>query len=679
MARIPIITLSMLFSACTTGSLGTPGDNGTETPGSGTGSGSGDTGGGGGDTGGGNPGGDTTLPTYPTTHPRIYLGANKGRLSAALALGTPAATTFKSKVDSWVGGADIWGFDAWNAALMGQLTNEPKYCTAAIAAVEKQVAAAETAMASGAAPTVANDSYLDVGPMIGDVALVYDWCFDAVTPAQRTRWLAYADQAISNVWHHDTASWAGKTFAWSGWATDDPSDNYYYSFMRATMLVGLASKGEDPQADTWIQQFHDTKMMGELVPTFSADLVGGGSREGTGYGVAMRRLFEIYDWWHATTGENLATKTDHARASMRAFIHQVVPTLDRFAPTGDQSRDSTASLFDYQRNYLAELIQLFPSDPMAAVGKTLLATSSVPTMGSSFMAGYEFLYDDSATTATPLAGNTTYYAKGIGELYTRSGWDKHATWVNMIAGPYTQSHAHQDQGALMIYKDGWLAYDAVVDSHSGLTQATTAHSLVRIDQGGSPVTQVANTLSSVKALHTGAGWVYASADVLPAYNGKSAVTMDQRDILYLQPDVVVVYDRIATASGTSQTWQLATPMQPSISGATASIANGAHTLHVDRLAPSAAAPSAHSMASESDYAAGWRLDETMPGGDQRYLHVLSVDGAVLSATAVGDAATITLADGRVVTIAFNHSAPGATLAISGISTTLDASIETLSE
>jgi hypothetical protein len=85
------------------------------------------------------------------------------------------------------------------------------------------------------------------------------------------------------------------------------------------------------------------------------------------------------------------------------------------------------------------------------------------------------------------------------------------------------------------------------------------------------------------------------------------------------------------------------------------------------------------MTAESDYAAGFRLDETMPGGDNRYLHVLSVDGAVLTATAVGDAATITLADGRVVTVAFNHSAPGATLAIAGVSTTLDASIETLPE
>src|SRR4029077_19579051 len=96
-----------------------------------------------------------------------------------------------------------------------------------------------------------------------------------------------------------------------------------------------------------------------------------------------------------------------------------------------------------------------------------------------FMYVFDFLYDNMNVPASTLTGlGTAYYAPGIGELYARSGWDKHATWINMIAGSYTESHAHQDQGALMIYKDGWLAYDAVVDSHSGLTAATPAHGRV---------------------------------------------------------------------------------------------------------------------------------------------------------------------------------------------------------
>jgi len=187
--------------------------------------------------------------------------------------------------------------------------------------------------------------------MIGDLALVYDWCFDAVTPAQRTRWIAYANQAVTNVWNPTGATWGGTAQSWNGWSVNNPSNNYYYSFLRATMLVGLATKDENPAADDFLATFRDEKILGQLVPTFAADLPGGGSREGTGYGVAMRNLFELYDLWKATTGEQLATKTKHARESMASFIHQTMPTLDRIAPTGDHARDHTAPFFDYQRHY----------------------------------------------------------------------------------------------------------------------------------------------------------------------------------------------------------------------------------------------------------------------------------------------------------------------------------------
>ncbi|HEU4727515.1 MAG TPA: hypothetical protein VFT22_06495 [Kofleriaceae bacterium] len=642
------------------------------------------TGSGSGGDGTGSTGSDSdTAPVFPTVHPRIYLTPNRARLTAALQAGTPAATRLKANVDQWLGGEDIWGFEAWTAALMGQLTGNKAYCTKAVSTVEAQVAAAETSIAANQAPTVAGDSYLEIGGMIGDLALVYDWCFDQTTSSQRARWLKYADQAVWNVWHNTAAKWGNATIPWSGWATDDPSDNYYYSFLRATMLLGLASKGEDPQADAWITEFHDTKLMNELVPTFNADLVGGASREGTGYGVAMRRLFELYDLWHATTGERIAIRTPHTRQSLLAMTHQLMPTRDRVAPTGDLSRDSTAAFFDYHRNYFQELIQEFPTDLLAQRAKTQLMASSLPAMGSSFMLVYDFLYDNASVTAKPVDGlNTTYYASGIGELYARSGWDGHATWVNLIAGPYTQSHAHQDQGSLMIYKDGWLAYDAVIDSHSGLTQETTAHGLVRIDSGGQPVRQVADTISKLTALHQGTGYTYASADLTPAYDGNAAVQKVQRELLYLQPDVAIVFDRVQSASGTTQTWQLASPVAASVSGAVASISNAGHTLKVQKI--SGGTMSVTSMTSvDSDFAGGFRLDEAMPAGDNRYLHVLSIDGSASSVTAAGDAAhpgvTVQLSNGHTATVTFARDTPGATLVLDGATTALGAGVDKLPE
>jgi hypothetical protein len=624
---------------------------------------------------------DITTPVYPTSHPRIYLTPNKARLVAALNANTATASRFKSAVDSYVAGSDIWGFGAWNAALMGQLTGQSKYCTKAIAVVQQQVSDAEAAIAAGNAPTVANDSYLDIGDMIGDLALTYDWCYPQVTSTQRSHWIAYANQAVSNVWNYKTAKWGSKSFPWSGWAVDDPSDNYYYSFLRATMLLGLATNGENSQAQTWLTQFRQTKILDELDPTFTSDLAGGASREGTGYGVAMRRLFELYTFWKDTTGENIATYVTHTRYSMLAMMHQILPTLDKVAPTGDQSRDSTAALFDYHRDYLLQLMHIFATDTLAGRAKSLLASSSVKTMSQQFMVGYDFINDPSNITAMSLSSlNTAYRAKGIGELYMRSDWGKTATWVNLIAGPYTESHAHQDQGSLMIYKGGWLAYDAVIDSHSGLTQDTTAHSLVRIDSGSTPIKQVASTTSKLTALHQTKEYVYASSDVKAAYNGNSAVTLDQRDVLFLQPNVVIVYDRVGSTSGTTQTWQLASPVKPSISGSTATFTNAGHTLKVQRLSPSATS-SVYSYSSNSEYLGGYRLDEKVAGGNNRYLHVLSLDGAVSSAVTTGTSTqpgvTVNLAGGGTATVLFNKDTPGAKITLNGTTTTLDATVQSL--
>jgi hypothetical protein len=620
------------------------------------------------------------LPTYPTAHPRIYLGPNQARLQADLGVGTPAATKFREVVDRWTNGGSVWGFQTWNAALMGQLTGEAKYCAKAIETVDAGVRTDEARIAAGTKPVVAENSYLHIGAIIGDLALVYDWCFDAVPSAMKTRWLAYANQAVANVWDPATSSWGGKPAPWTGWAVNDPANNYYYSFLRATMLLGLATRGEHPQGQAWIDEFRDRRFYGQLVPNFEAELAGGGSREGTGYGVAHRNLFELYDLWKATTGEKLAAKTKHARQSLRLMMHQIVPTLDKVAPIGDQARDPSAGLFDYHRDYLQQLIAMYPTDPAAARAKTLLAQSSVATMTRPELMAKDFL-SDNAVAPAPLDGMATaYHAPGIGQVFARSGWDKQATWLGMIAGPYTQSHAHQDQGSLLLYKGGWLVYDAAVSSRSGIGQATTAHGLVRIDRGGQPIPQRVNTTSRLESLHRGSGWLHVAADVTPAYKEQAGIDRVQRELVYLEPDVVIVYDRVTTGGDTRQVWQLPTPVRPEIAGTRATISNAGHTLTVHRLAPAGATSSVHGYAGSSEYVGGFRLDAAVAGGDVRYLHVLSLDGGAAQVTASGDSSvTVQLAGGGSATVAFNRDAIGAELTYQGKTTTLGAGVDSLPE
>jgi hypothetical protein len=621
-------------------------------------------------------------PDYSTAHPRVYLERNRTRLNAALAAKTPAAMRFKDLVDRWTGGSDIYGFSAWYAALMGQLTGDAKYCTKAVAAVDAAITKEEALIAKGQAPAVAGDSYLEVGDVVGDAMLVYDWCYAATSSGQRGRWLAYAEQAVWNVWHPDQAKWGSKVIKWNGWSIDNPSNNYYYSFLRATMLLGLAAHGESKGKDDWLAFFRDTKVLGQLVPTFEQDLPGGGSREGTGYGIAMHRLWELYDFWEGSTGEDLATKSAHAKASMLTFMHQITPTLDRVAPTGDHSRDSTAALFDYHRNYLIELAHLFHDDPLSKQALWLANNSSVAKMSQQFMIPYDFLYDSDLTPVGLDTLGTAHYAPGIGELYARADWSKTATWLNLIGGPYTESHAHQDQGSLLFFKEEWLAYDPNVDSKSGLVQDVDAHNLVRLVKGTASVAQ-RNGTSKVLAIHRGAGWVHGAVDTKPVY-GDASVQKVEREVVFLEPDCVVVFDRVTTTGTTSQVWQLSSPVKPSLNGATATFTGSKHKLTVQRVLPADAVSSVFSWVSDSDFTDGFRLDQTTAAGAKQHLNVLWADNAVTSVTP-SDAGgllgvQIGLAGGRTATVRFSPTTVDGTLEITGgtpVNTTLRVGVDAL--
>jgi hypothetical protein len=623
----------------------------------------------------GNSGGDDG-PNFADQHPRIKLTTNDAGMKASFAAGSPEAKKFQAIADQAIGGEDVYMFAAWNQALLGQLTSDPKYCTFAVAQVDTLLMSEQALIDGGSNPTVADDDYYAIGDNIGDLALTYDWCYSTIPSDRRTAWLAFAEQAVFNVWNPDAAMWGGKKAPWTGWAIDDPEDNYYYNFLRATMLLGLAAHGEYDGVDQWINFFHDTKVMNEMDPHFDSDVVGGGSREGTGYGTSLRGLWELYDIWQASTGENLATKSPHTRSSLLFFIHEMLPTLDRIAPTGDQSRDSTASFFDYHRQYVESLVTLFPTDSLAPKAEAMLAASSLPAMGQPFMYAYDMINANSITPTSLDGLGTAFYGPGTGQLFMRSGWDTHATWVNMNAGPYTQTHAHQDQGAIMIYKDGWLAYDPVIDSHSGLPQTVDDHGTLRVLDGTKPVDQMMGGSSTMLALHKGDGYVHAAADLAPLYG--SAVSKFQREIIYLEPDTIVTFDRVSSTG--SQVWSLAFPKQPTIAGTVTTMTASGHTLTVNRLTEAAATSSVYSYSADSDFMGGYRLDETVPAGDHAWLHVAYVDGAVTAVTATdATSADITLAGGKVVHVSFNASAVGGTLNLGGNNVTLGAGVDSLPE
>lgn len=634
-------------------------------------------------------GSDSTGAEIPATHPRIALNdpATRDRLLAAINNNTPAAARFVEIVDSEMAGTEHYAFEPWFAALLGQLTGEAAYCEFAISGTDAGVAAEEALISAGERAEVAGDSYLYIGETVGNLALVYDWCFDALDDAQRQRWLAYANQAVWNVWHPSEASWGGVLYDWSGWSIDNPSNNYYYSFLQATLYLGLAAHDEHPDAAGWVTMFRETKIAGQLVPRFAADLAGGGSREGTGYGVSMARLFRLYEFWETSTGESIKDLTGHTRASLLHMLHTVVPTLDRIAPVGDHARDSTAALFDYHRDYVQLLAFMYRDDPVAPTARWFLQSCSVPEMSQHFMAVWDFWYDTGDLPAAPSPElHTAYHAAGTGQVYARSAWDSDATWVHLAAGPYTESHAHRDKGSIMFHRGEWLAYDQNILSHSGIRQEEEMHNLVRIVDAGETVVQREGAApADLLALAEGEGWLYAAVDVTPIYDGNPAVDRVEREMVFIKPDVLVVFDRVDTSAASERIWQLNTPIQPTLAAATATLAGDQATLIVRRIAPVDAESSVFDWTADEDMNGGYRIDTTYasPDGSSQFLHVLSTDDAVLSATA-SDAGSqlgveVSLAGGATARVRFEADSPGGELVLDSATIPLAPGVSTLPE
>jgi hypothetical protein len=502
---------------------------------------------------------------------------------------------FKGFVDDAVAGNPGYAFAAADAAYMYRLTGEAQYATLAVQTVEAQVADAEAAIAQGEPPEIAGDSYLDVGPMLLDLALTWDWCASSTTPQQRTRWSAYAEQAVWNVWHHDQAQWGGLPFPWSGWATDDPANNYYYSFVEATMYWGLVEN-----STTWLDLLATDKL--PALQAFYAGIAGGGSQEGTGYGLSHRTLFSLYRVWRDSTGTDLANANGHLTDSIAWWIHATVPTRDRVAPIGDQARVSEPVIYDYHRDLMLEARRMTANAGAQANASWWLHAISDQDMQSGFNYRHNLLPAGPADAPPPAA--LVYHAPGTGQLFARTGWDTGAMWLQFSAGPYLQSHAHQDQGSFTLFQHDWLAATENIWSHSGIQQGTEVHNLVRFENAGAVVPQHVGTTSTMTVTPGGGGAVHAVADLTPAYDGDPAVQSWQRTLDFANR-TLTIHDSFALGSGTQAIFEVNVPVQPTISGNTATA--GALTLRV--ISPANATLSAIDWTTvDSDYLTGWRID-----------------------------------------------------------------------
>ena len=92
------------------------------------------------------------------------------------------------------------------------------------------------------------------------------------------------------------------------------------------------------------------------------------------------RLFSLYRIWLDATGIDLANANPHFTDTIAYWIHATVPTLDRYAPIGDQARVSVPELYDYHRRLVLEARNLTADPPARQLASWWLTNISVPHM-----------------------------------------------------------------------------------------------------------------------------------------------------------------------------------------------------------------------------------------------------------------------------------------------------------
>ncbi len=500
-------------------------------------------------------------------HPRVWMdSARIARLKAQVANNTSRWRNVKTVADAQVAKATV---------IAGDENTLPDLCLAYLGTGLAKYATRAGQVITGYA-VEANDLKYDSGygvrfklPL---VTMGLDWCFDALTPAQRS-------QAAS--WLMDRADWTWpqtNPTRTGGWGTKDVTNNYYWGF-KMTGPAALAADGLDPRAAGHIA-LAKAKWDSVAMPYFRGEGLGGAWSEGTNYESSWR----VCSFADAYRTAGIALDPTFCAQTLAWRIHSTMPGGRFSAPLGAQPRDSRASIFAYDR--VRAHYALPAADSMAGLMKSWLdLIDAVPTteFNESAVLADELRYYNPATVAVPLSTMPKgYYAPGAGIATYRQSWtDPNATALVFESGPIANAGARAANG-LYIWKGSfWISATANLISASGIDIDTRNYNTLTVGDSGQYLFP-GNHGTSTPPVFTDSMVVFrGQASEAYGYTNEWVntrfVTDFARVVTYLpQQDAIVVVDRVGVKDPTKPRvirWHSATPA--TLVGRQFTISNGA--------------------------------------------------------------------------------------------------------
>ena len=284
-----------------------------------------------------------------------------------------------------------------------------------------------------------NDRTRASGVMIMVGSMVYDWCYDQMTPEERQAYISEFKRIAGTMECHyppkNTEPVAGHCSEWN--------------ILRDLLSAGVAVYDEDPE----IYNYVATMLFRDYVPVRNYTYKGGNYHQGSGY-VSVRFINDLISLWIFDKMGAGAVYTPEQQYVLYDFIYRrrpdggVLPAGD-VNPGNRKSPNSYAmpAMFAagyYHDPYLQNEYYIKPSVEAHLLMMQLL--------------WMDFDLKPKTPEDLPL---TRYCGTPFGWMIARTGWDANSVIAEMkVNEHFYGNHQHLDGGSFQIYYKGPLAIDS---------------------------------------------------------------------------------------------------------------------------------------------------------------------------------------------------------------------------
>lgn len=378
-------------------------------------------------------------------------------------------------------------------------------------------------------------------PLLYRLPRAYDWAYDALSDADRKVVQAVMLRRISDAWK------SGEIARGTG-HLNKPYNSHGNRIWHKVGEAGIAFLNEIPEAETWldyaVNKFH------ACYPVWSDD--DGGWHEGVSYWAGyMSKVV----WWLQVSDK--ALQIDGLKkpffAQVGDFPMYVAPPNSPNMGFGDLSYNRISRSTGQFMDYFIRAKGAQPDGASAQYWRWWCQQWQMPGQDSGVLG---FLYHASLPALPPakapddLPSSKIFHGIGVAALNSSLLDARDAVQFLFKSSPFgTQSHGHNPHNSFQLnaYGDPLLVANTYRDLHGSkfhyqYVHSTAAQNCVLVNgQGQKPHTPSPD--GRIAASQLTKEYDYVMGDATPAYAGR--LTRFHRHVLFLKPDVIVLYDDLA--------------------------------------------------------------------------------------------------------------------------------------